>query len=387
MSIFKIDTTTYLKLVQNLSRLTRGDSSSVCKVEIENNLLNIYYKNKPEKGLIDVSYLESYQIESQISCSFFITISELTSVKIPSASQNGFPKVETLTLDLSDANYVNLSYNVHWKPESKPSFTSLKLLYCEADKNVEQLLKYNDFSFTKEFKINAQKLKSLLSVINIYSSDATSKIANNILLKVKNNKLIALSTDSSTAAKYITDLENTSNSEFDVAVPPVALKLCELFLGKSEDFCTFTIKHNKFFLKLNNSLMIFPISSNIEDLLLYLDLFNDLPKVKGEISLKPFSDSVRVLINNSKENFFKLKISGTKNLLNLSSSSGDGVIQNLPAKLNSKLDGLIDAYLLTNIITKVKNEDVVNILYDSDKNIWCIKLKDVDLTFLIQGMS
>lgn len=387
MSLVTIATSTYIELTKNLARLTRGNSEGICKLEVDNNKLTVYYRNSPEKTLLNVSYVDHYEVESSVSRCFFISVQELINVKIPEPGKTGFPKVEKLKLALEDSDSVTISYITHWRPESKPSTTSLKVLYSTPIKALEELEKYKDMAFTKEFSVPAHKLKELFSIINIYSSDATSKSANNILLKSKNNILTALSTDSSTAAKFSIPLDIKGKAEFEISVSPAVLKLCESFLGKSEDLCVFTIKHNKFFLKLNNSLMLFPTSSNIHELLMYLELFNDLPKIKGEIELKPFADSIKILISNSKTKFFKLKIEGSNNLLNLSSSGDDGKIVNLPVSLTSTLVGLIDAYLLTNIITKVKNEDRLTLRFDSNRNLWCLALNSVDLTFLIQGMS
>lgn len=389
MANFTIKPETFLSLTSRLTALCRGNVKDTLKLSVKGNQLFVFYKNDQDKSGLSVQYIDSYEVESQIAADIYLNIQELIKINIPSPKQVEYPKISDLTIDLDqDLDYIKVSYSIHWKPGTRPSTTDLKLMLSKPNsRSIETLDKYLDFEFNKSCIINSSDLKILLSMVNIYSADATSKAANNLLLKSDGTNLTALSTDSSTACKYSLD-HKKSNLVFEAALSPMALKLVEIFVGKDEDVdCEFTIKHNKFYLKTKNHFMFFPLSANIEDLKLYLELFDEtLPKL-GSVQLKPLAESIKTLINNSKSRFFKLHIVGHENVLNIRTSNEDGQVINLPCKLNKEIDGLIDAYLLTNILKKLSKEDTIILSFEDEKNLWRLDLVNTNLAFLLQGMS
>jgi hypothetical protein len=387
MQSFKIKLSDFVKLLNRVTSLTRGNNSELMLLNIENNNLVVYYKNQVDKTGLKVIFSEIIEIESSIKASIYLPVSELINVKLPNSSKKDLLTCNDITI-LIEESKLNLKYIHQWKAESKPSVYSLDLLISAEPKKKNEFKEFNNLDFSKAVIVHSSGLSNTLKLINIYSSDATTKQANNILLKVTNNEFLTLSTDSTTAAKVVNKLLNSSPVEnISIAVNAGCLKILESFILKSNDELLFYVKNKKVFIKIENSFMIFPISSGEQELEPYMELFDSLPEFLGEIDLEPLTESIKSLISNSKTKFFKLKLDGksSKDTLNLFSS--DGNISNIPINLKTDITGLVDAYLLTNVLSKIDKKDTINIGFDTERNLWCLQLKETNLTFLVQGMS
>jgi hypothetical protein len=387
MQSFKIKLLDFIKLLNKVTLLTRGNNSELMLLNIEQNKLTVYYKNQVDKTGLKIIFSEVIEIESSIKTTVYLPVSELINVKLPSSSKKDTLSSNDITIDIEESKLI-LTYIHQWKAESKPSVYSLELLTSAEPKKKNEFKEFSNLDFSQAVRVQCSGISNTLKLINIYSSDATTKQANNILLKVSNNEFLTLSTDSTTAAKVVNTVLNSEKvEEISLAVNAGCLKILESFILKSADELLFYVKNKKVFVRVENSFMIFPVSSGEQDLEPYMELFDTLPEVLGEIDLEPLTESIKSLISNSKTKFFKLKLDGksAKDVLNL--SSADGKISNIPINLNKDITGLVDAYLLTNVLSKIDKKDTINIGFDTERNLWCLQLRETNLTFLVQGMS
>lgn len=383
---FVISAKTFNSFVRRVGSLSSSDKDSTIYFSIKNKIVEVFYQTKLDKSdSISLFHEKLPLLEVVGEGDAAIYLADLISIKLPdNQDEERFPRCNNVEFSFTQS-ILNIKYGIIWHKDTKPSNTKLAIpLLSELPSltNYQELLNIEE---TEYCIINSESFLQGIVLCNFLKTDVTSKEANGCLLEIINEKFSIVNTDSSTAVKYTSLVNETKFLDpLNVVISLPVINAIRSFLNN--DYPTKIIKsHSKIILISGDQTMIAPVMSvdyliaNIEE------FFSIVSENIATLELKPLISSLTPLVNKSSDAYLRLNLKFDSNL---EASNNVDQVKDIPCSIINKTKISVNGSYFLSVCQKLLSLDLeANLYFEDDTGRITLTSPDGRLMALIQGLS